>query len=130
MHSQPTLSPDIAATLAICKRVLIEHYGDRLQTLILFGSATTAKLTPTSDLDLLVVLSPPFDYFRELRSLVDMLYPLQLEASHWISAKPALASEFAAGKTQLYRNIQREGVVLYHPNPVCSGVIGSMSCDL
>ena len=69
----PIINPEIADTLATCKQVLIAHYGDRLQSLILFGSAARQALSPDSDLDLLVVLKPPFDYFQELRSLVDIL---------------------------------------------------------
>lgn len=102
----------MSTTLAACKRLLKDYYGDRLQALILFGSAARQHLSPDSDLDLLVVLNPPIDYFSELQTIVNLLYPLQLEASHWISAKPVLYSEFAAGATQLYRNIQREGKVL------------------
>jgi predicted nucleotidyltransferase len=106
------LKPDVTETLTLCKRVLVEHYGDRLQSVILFGSAARKNLTPDSDLDLLVVLQSPFDYFQELRTIVELLYSIQLEASHWISAKPASQSEFETGATQLYRNIQREGKVL------------------
>lgn len=112
MQIAHNLNPEIAETLAACKQVLIAHYGDRLQSLILFGSAARQTLRPESDLDLLVVLTPPFDYFQELRSLVDILYPLQLEAGRWISAKPASEQEFTSGATQLYRNIQQEGVTL------------------
>jgi predicted nucleotidyltransferase len=108
----PHLNADLAATLATGKRLLSEQYGDRLQAVILFGSAARQSLTPDSDLDLLVVLHPPFDYFQELRTLVDVLYPLQLESSHWISAKPASQAEFTAGATQLYRNVQQEGIAL------------------
>jgi predicted nucleotidyltransferase len=109
---QLSLSSAVTETIATCKQVLTDHYGDRLQSLILFGSAARQSLTPESDLDLLVVLQPPFDYFQELRDLVDLLYPLQLESSHWISVKPASQSEFAAGTTQLYRNVQQEGIAL------------------
>jgi hypothetical protein len=49
---------------------------------------------------------------QELRTIVDVLYPLQLEASHWISAKPAAPDELEAGITQLYRNIKEEGIWL------------------
>lgn len=108
----PPLSADLAATLATGKRLLVEQYGDRLQAVILFGSAARQALTPDSDLDLLVVLRPPFEYFQELRTLVDVLYPLQLESSHWISAKPASQTEFIAGTNQLYRNVQQEGIPL------------------
>ncbi len=112
MQITPNLNPEIVETLTSCKRVLSDYYGDRLQLVILFGSAARQTLKPNSDLDLLVVLKPPFDYFQELRNLVDILYPLQLEASHWISAKAASEQEFIGGATQLYRNIEREGIKL------------------
>jgi hypothetical protein len=110
--NQATLEPDLQATLNGCRQLLSKHYGDRLKSLIVFGSAARNELTSTSDLDLLVLLSPPFDYFQELRAVVDLLYPLQLEAPYWISAKPADATEFQDGANHFYRNIQREGIVL------------------
>lgn len=107
-----SLSPLIASLLFTCKQVLADHYGDRLYALLLFGSAARQSLTSESDLDLLVVLHPPLDPVKELSTLVDILYPLQLETSHWISAKLASQAEFLEGATQLYRNIQKEGVAL------------------
>lgn len=103
---------ELSNTLATCKQLLEKHYGTRLQFLILFGSVAKHQSSSESDLDLLAVLQPPFDYFHELYTLVDLLYPIQLEANHWISVKPASTSEFHAGKTQLYRNIKQEGIVL------------------
>ena len=102
----------IAPTLQACKKALVKHYGHRLQGLILFGSAARQEMTSTSDIDLLILLPQPLDYFQELRDIVDLLYPIQLEASHWISARPAAQADFSAGITQLYRNIQKEGVAV------------------
>jgi predicted nucleotidyltransferase len=65
-----------------------------------------------SDIDLLVLLSKPFDYFRELRRIIDLLYPLQLDTDQLISAKPAALDEFENGSIQLYRNAKREGILL------------------
>ena len=65
-----------------------------------------------SDIDLLVLLSAPFDYFAELRRIVDVLYPIQLESEELISAKPALASDYEMGSISLYRNARREGVAV------------------
>ena len=62
----PIINPEIADTLATCKQVLIAHYGDRLQSLILFGSAARQTLSPDSDLDLLVILTPPLTTFKSL----------------------------------------------------------------
>ena len=56
--------------------------------------------------------NPPFDYFQELRTIVELLYPLQLESEQLISAKPAALEDFEHGVIQLYRNAKREGVVV------------------
>lgn len=108
----PPLPETVQLTLANCKQQLQQHYHCKLKALILYGSAANQQLTPQSDLDLLVLLEPPLDYFQELRDIVELLYPLQLEASHWISAKPAAIDEFEKGLTQLYRNIHQEGIVV------------------
>ncbi len=110
--TQLSVDPEMRSTLAACKQRLITHYGEKLNSLILYGSAARQQLNPNSDIDLLVLLHPPSDYFQELHTIVDLLYPLQLEASHWISAKPAALNEFEINLTQLYRNIQREGIKL------------------
>lgn len=76
--------------------------------------ATTLPSTkPTeSDIDLLVLLRGDLDYFQELRTLVDLLFPLQLDAARVISALPAAAEEYRRGTLQLYRNAAREGLAL------------------
>lgn len=68
------------------------------------------QASPASDIDVLVLLNPPFDYFCELRRIVELLYPLQLESDKLISAKPAPSDEFEHGSIQLYRTAKREGV--------------------
>jgi uncharacterized protein len=95
-----------------CKEVLSRYYGSRLKGLILYGSVARGEADLASDIDLLVLLSGPFDYFVELRQIVDILYPIQLESEKLISAKPALASDYEVGALSLYRNAQREGVAV------------------
>jgi uncharacterized protein len=95
-----------------CKQTLAEYYGDRLKGVILYGSMARKQATPTSDIDLLVLLAPPLDYFAELWQIVDVLYPLQLESEHLISAKPVSVKDFEAGSVSLYRNAKREGVTV------------------
>ena len=94
------------------RKVLEEYYGSRFAGLVLFGSVARGDATAESDIDLLVLLNKPFDYFQELRKIVDLLYPLQLESSQLISAKPAAVDEFEGGYIQLYRNAKREGIYL------------------
>jgi predicted nucleotidyltransferase len=93
-----------------CKALLKKHYGSQFQGLIVYGSYARDQATPASDLDLLVLLNQPFDYFQELRSITELLYPLQLESEYLISAKPADVNDYYNGALQLYRNVLREGV--------------------
>jgi len=95
-----------------CRMALEKHYGSQFKGLILYGSIARNEANPTSDVDLLVLLSEPFDYFYELRQVIDALYPIQLESDRLISAKPALFDEFEQGSIQLYRNAKREGVLV------------------
>ncbi len=95
-----------------CKEALSEYYGARLKGVILYGSVARGEALQSSDIDLLVLLSPPLDYFAELRQIVDLLYPIQLESERLISAKPALASDYEMGSISLYRNARREGVAV------------------
>ncbi len=95
-----------------CKDILESHYGSRFKGLILYGSIAREQASVGSDIDLLVLLSEPFDHFDELRRIVDLLYPVQLESDQLVSAKPAAEGEFEVGRLQLYRNAKREGKFL------------------
>ena len=95
-----------------CKEVLARQYGRRLKGVILYGSMARGDYAASSDIDLLVLLDLPLDYFAELRQLVDVLYPIQLESEQLISAKPVLFKDFELGTVSLYRNARREGVAV------------------
>lgn len=95
-----------------CRTALESHYGSRFKGLVLYGSAARDQTSLASDIDLLVLLSKPFDYFQELRRIIDLLYPIQLDTDQLISAKPAAVDDFEQGSIQLYRNAKREGILL------------------
>jgi uncharacterized protein len=95
-----------------CKTALENHYGTQFKGLVLYGSAARGQFDAMSDIDLLVVLDEPFDYFMELREIVELLYPVQLESERLISARPVAQDEFEYGTIQLYRNAKREGVAV------------------
>lgn len=95
-----------------CKTLLKNHYGSQFQGLILYGSVARNQSDPTSDIDLLILLKKPFDYFKELRIITDLLYPLQLESVQLMSAKPVAVDEFENGAIQLYRNAKSEGLAV------------------
>jgi predicted nucleotidyltransferase len=99
-------------TIQQCKEVLVRQYGKHLKGVILYGSMARGQATSDSDIDLLVLLEPPLDYFAELRRIVDVLYPIQLESQQLISAKPASVNDFEVGTVSLYRNARREGLAV------------------
>jgi predicted nucleotidyltransferase len=79
---------------------------------VLYGSVARQQASVDSDIDLLVLLNRPFDYFVELRGIIEMLYPLQLESDQLISAKPVPLDEYEHGRIQLYRNAKKDGVLI------------------
>jgi predicted nucleotidyltransferase len=95
-----------------CRAALEGHYGSQFRGLVLYGSVARDQASLVSDIDLLVLLNKPFDYFQELRRIIDLLYPIQLDSDQLISAKPAPLDEFEGGSIQLYRNARREGTLL------------------
>ncbi len=95
-----------------CKKMLSEYYGKKFRGLIVYGSYARGKADQFSDIDLLILLAKPFDFYKELRRITDLLYPLQLESDRLISAKPADFNEFHKGTIQLYRNAKEEGFSL------------------
>ena len=101
-----------AEVLQRCKAILENNYQSQFKGLILYGSVARNQASTASDIDLLVLLGQPIDYFKELRTIIDLLYPVQLESEQLISAKPVPVDEFEHGTIQLYRNAKREGVVV------------------
>jgi predicted nucleotidyltransferase len=95
-----------------CRAALQNYYGSRFNGLVLYGSVARDQASQGSDIDLLVLLNKPFDYFQELRRIIDLLYPIQLDTDRLISAKPAPLDEYEDGSIELYRNAKREGVLL------------------
>lgn len=102
----------VAETLVRCKVTLESHYGSQFKGLVLYGSMARNQASSASDIDLLVLLNQPFDYFHELYRIVDLLYPIQLDTDQLISAKPAPRDDFEHGIIQLYRNAKKEGVLV------------------
>ena len=100
----------MSSILKKCNQILSDYYGDNFEKLILYGSMARGEAESFSDIDLLVLLKEPFDYFEELRTIVELLYPVQLESPNLISAKPAAKKEFESGDILLYRLAKREGI--------------------
>ena len=69
-------------------------------------------LQKDSDIDLLVLLSGPIRLWKELTTIVDSTYSIQLDVERPIHAVPANIDDYESGKCALYRNIKNEGRML------------------
>ncbi len=100
-------------TLVQRAREILQHvYGDRLQGVVLYGSAARGAMSSTSDIDLLVLLTPPVSLGHELRSIINALYPLQLESDCPIHAMPVDVNAYEAGEFSWYRNAKEESILV------------------
>ena len=92
------------------KARLRDTYGTRLRGVVLFGSQARGDATPQSDIDVLVLLDGPVDPGRDLDTNLRALYPLALQWSRRVSAKPIAADEYENLDCPLYREARREGI--------------------
>jgi len=92
------------------KSLLQEAFGERLRGVVLYGSEARGTAEPDSDIDLLVLLTGPVDHWEDLRTCVDVLYPMVLDLDRPIDVKPVDAEEYDSQECPLYREAKREGV--------------------
>ena len=94
------------------KATLQEAFGPRLRGVILYGSEARGTAEPDSDIDLLVLLEGPVDYWAEVEKCIHVLYPLVLDLERPIDATPADAHDYEADRWPLYREVKREGILV------------------
>lgn len=85
-------------------------YGDRLVTVLLFGSQARGDADVESDIDVLVVLRGDVDAYSEIQRTSQL--DLELCLKHNVVICPVYVSEeeFTNKKGPLLRNVRREGV--------------------
>ncbi|HEX6864800.1 MAG TPA: nucleotidyltransferase domain-containing protein [Thermoanaerobaculia bacterium] len=91
---------------------LEDAFRGRLHGVLLYGSEARNEAREGSDLDLMILLDGPVRLGRDLETIVEALYPVQLEIEAPIHATPVSAEVFEAGEFGLYRSARRDGVFL------------------
>ena len=92
------------------KTSLRDTFGERLQGVVLYGSEARGQAASDSDIDVLVLLLGPVVLGQDLRTIIEVLYPLQLEVERPIHALPVDIQLYEAGEFALFRNAQHEGM--------------------
>ena len=87
-------------------------FRERLRGVLLYGSEARHEARADSDVDLMVLLAGPVRLGRDLETIVEALYPVQLTIDAPIHATPVSAETFDEGAWGVYRNARREGVFL------------------
>ncbi|MGB3769447.1 MAG: nucleotidyltransferase domain-containing protein [Phormidesmis sp.] len=104
--------PQLQEILGKLKRHLELLYGDRLASLILFGSQARKEARADSDIDILIVLKGPLDAFTERKKLSLFLSQLCLEYNVVVTCIRREYQEWQTRQSPLLMNIRREGIAV------------------
>jgi uncharacterized protein len=104
--------PQLQDILEQLKRYLGSLYGDRLVSLVLFGSQARQEATAGSDIDVLIVLIAPLDVPTERKRLSEFLAALCLKYDVLVTCLWTEAQDWKTRQSPLLLNIRREGVVV------------------
>jgi uncharacterized protein len=104
IHDDPVLQEAVEAVRA--------HYGDRVESIVLFGSRARGDHGPESDYDIAVYLRNLDDYWGEVRSLALISHDLMLRHGVEVVAMPFEAEPEARRRSLLVRDIENEGLAL------------------
>lgn len=100
--------------LQAIKQRLVEHYGERLKGVILYGSEARGEGDGDSDVDLMVLLDGPVDTGREIREITHSIYRLLIKREFFrpVEVIPVDAEDYENVNLGIYRNVKEEGVPL------------------
>lgn len=85
-------------------------YGERIQSIIIYGSHAQGRETEDSDIDIAVVLDGSVNRVREMDKIKDSIYDLELESGELISVYPVSRDEYENSIWPLLYHIRGEGV--------------------
>ncbi len=110
----PEKSESIKEYLDTFKKLVTQHYGERLQYLVLYGSYARGDFREESDIDVLVVLDNMIKTeMQEISDLTDLKTDLILEHELFLSTIPVNMQKFETSNYPFYKNVRRDGIILW-----------------
>jgi predicted nucleotidyltransferase len=106
------LREDIRPVLQELKKCLKDTYGDRLHSVVLFGSSARDDFTEESDVDVLVVLKSIIDFDKDFNTIFDLTLNVEKNYDDFvmISVIPAKEEDYLSKVTPFLLNIRKEGI--------------------
>ena len=112
LQSIDTFSPSIKQCLQDFKLALADLYGDRLVSLVLYGSFARHEETDVSDVDVLVVLKGDVSPGDEILRMGDIKAKLLLKYGELISVAPTSQADFLHRNSPLLEQIRQDGILV------------------
>lgn len=87
-------------------------YGDKLKSVILYGSYARGEEKQKSDIDIAVILKGDFELFKEIDRIIDVTYDIGLNHSVLLSIKPISEQDYDKPNTILILNLIEDGILI------------------
>ena len=107
-----SVNSSIQALLSELKSRLGELYGERLKSLILFGSHARGDVRADSDVDVMVVLRGPVDAHAEIHRMVPTVVELELAWGTLLSVLPVAEIDYHRASKSVIAEARREGTTV------------------
>lgn len=110
------IEQELQTVLKKLTRNLIEIYGNKLKSVILFGSVARGTATKESDIDIMVLVDMDINELKQYEDkLTDVSTDYALEYLNVFSIIDVCYEEFNQWKNVLpfYKNVDTEGVIIY-----------------
>lgn len=106
------MNEQLRPILSELKQRLAEHYGERLESVVLYGSQARGDAAEDSDVDVLIVLNGRVDECDEILGTGGIMSELSLAHDVVLSGLWVSSVEYHARGNALWRNVHQEGVTL------------------
>ena len=106
------ISDRLQLLLQELKSKLQELYGDRLFSVLLYGSVARGEANADSDIDVLVVLKEQVLPVQEIRRMADIRLHFLLEFGELVSIMPMSWEEFSDRNASFANKVRCEGITL------------------